>query len=63
MLVLHQYKADCMFLSIAHLLLLTQIYNRLNGQFSKQQVDQALQQLTSDAHVYTTTDDDHYKAA
>eukprot|EP00775_Hariotina_reticulata_P011728 gene11728-11872_t len=40
-----------------------EVYNRLTGQFNKQQVDQALQQLTSDAHVYTTTDDDHYKAA
>lgn len=40
-----------------------QIYNKLNGRFNQQAINQALQSLTAEAHLYTTTDDDHYKAA
>eukprot|EP00879_Flechtneria_rotunda_P026457 GHRR01028208.1.p1 GENE.GHRR01028208.1~~GHRR01028208.1.p1 ORF type:complete len:239 (+),score=99.47 GHRR01028208.1:701-1417(+) len=40
-----------------------QIYNTFTGKFGKQAIDTALQNLTAEAHLYTTTDDDHFKAA
>lgn len=40
-----------------------QIYNYFNGRFNKLQIDNAMKALVDEAHVYTTVDDDHFKAA
>lgn len=41
----------------------TQVHNKLSGQFNRGQVEQAMQALMSDAHVYTTIDEYHFKFA
>ncbi|WIA08267.1 hypothetical protein OEZ85_007710 [Tetradesmus obliquus] len=40
-----------------------EIYSKLAGQFGQHAIDNALHSLTSEAHLYTTTDDNHYRAA
>jgi hypothetical protein len=39
------------------------VYNRLGGQFGQMAIDAALQSLMTDAHIYNTVDDNHWKAA
>ncbi|KAF8072483.1 RPA2A [Scenedesmus sp. PABB004] len=40
-----------------------ELYTKLSGQYGKAAIDAAIESLTSEAHVYTTCDDDHFKAA
>uniref|UniRef100_A0A7S1X5A6 Replication protein A C-terminal domain-containing protein n=1 Tax=Tetraselmis chuii TaxID=63592 RepID=A0A7S1X5A6_9CHLO len=39
-----------------------EVMGRLNGQLSAQQVKDAVEFLVMECHVYTTTDDDHFKS-
>ena len=35
---------------------------QLNGKMSKKEVDAALDYLSGEGHIYSTIDDDHFKA-
>eukprot|EP00878_Enallax_costatus_P005720 GHUV01005998.1.p1 GENE.GHUV01005998.1~~GHUV01005998.1.p1 ORF type:complete len:266 (+),score=88.74 GHUV01005998.1:873-1670(+) len=42
---------------------ISQVYTVFNGRYTKQQIDATMKALVDEAHVYTTVDDDHYRAA
>ena len=39
-----------------------QVAQQLNGKMSKKEVDDALDYLSGEGHIYSTIDDDHFKA-
>jgi len=48
---------------VCSLCLCLQVFNQLGGRYSREQVTNALNSLVSEAHLYNTVDDFHYKSA
>ena len=44
------------------LIALCQVAQQLNGKMSKKEVNDALDYLSGEGHIYSTIDDDHFKA-
>lgn len=53
----------CVWLHVPICVCLLQVYNRLSGQYNREAIDNALQSLMAEAHIYNTVDDNHWKAA
>lgn len=43
-------------------IVLHQVAQQLNGKMSKKEVNDALDYLSGEGHIYSTIDDDHFKA-